>query len=280
MWCWTVSPWCVNSVASERRALARPSSSRTPGRSRRAMRRISSRPARVASWARVTSSRSSPGTRSATRLSWRRTAVRVWPTSSWSSRAMRCRSRSWACSARPAPAARSAWSRSSIVLYVSISCAASAGPPTSGRVPGPSRSAVVMARPRRCSGVSPMRSTTALPASRAARPPSRTRASPASTGVDTVTGPSSSAVATTRPAALSRKIRQNSDTFLFPLLPASSHDTPAASFADRDRLRTSVTTPISPRYVRMAAWRGRAHVTDVHEAPAGDAAGNAGRMRG
>ncbi|GHC06833.1 hypothetical protein GCM10010348_30940 [Streptomyces anthocyanicus] len=73
-------------------------------------------------------------------------------------------------------------------------------------------------------------------------------------------------MATTRPAALSEKIRQNSDTFLFPLLPAFSHDTPAASFADRDRLRISVTTPISPPYVRMAAWLGRGHGTHVRKA--------------
>ncbi|GHI94537.1 hypothetical protein TPA0905_40080 [Streptomyces olivaceus] len=74
-------------------------------------------------------------------------------------------------------------------------------------------------------------------------------------------------MATNRPAALSKKIRQNSDTFLFPLLPDLADDTPADSLADRDRLRISVTTPISPPYVRMAAWRGRAHVTDVRKAP-------------
>ncbi|WP_399889989.1 hypothetical protein ACGH7X_28715 [Streptomyces sp. BBFR51] len=65
---------------------------------------------------------------------------------------------------------------------------------------------------------------------------------------------------------MSEKIRQNSDTFLFPLLPDFAHDTPEASFAARDRPRISVTTPISPPYVRMAAWRGREHVTHVQEA--------------
>ncbi|GAA3955558.1 hypothetical protein GCM10022384_06130 [Streptomyces marokkonensis] len=73
-------------------------------------------------------------------------------------------------------------------------------------------------------------------------------------------------MATTRPAALSRKIRQNSDTVLFPLLPAFAHDTASTSLAARRRLRISVTTPISPPYVRMTAWRGREHVTHVRRA--------------
>jgi hypothetical protein len=72
-------------------------------------------------------------------------------------------------------------------------------------------------------------------------------------------------VATTRPAALSEKIRQKSDTVLFPLLPAFAHDTASTSLADRVRLRISVTTPISPPYVWMTAWRGREHVTHVRE---------------
>ncbi len=72
-------------------------------------------------------------------------------------------------------------------------------------------------------------------------------------------------MATNRPAALSEKIRQKSDTVLFPLLPASAHDTAGASLRARDRLRISVTTPISPPYVRMTAWRGREHVAYVRE---------------
>ncbi len=72
-------------------------------------------------------------------------------------------------------------------------------------------------------------------------------------------------MATTKPAALSEKIRQNSDTVLFPLLPAFAHDTAATTFAARDRPRISVTTPISPPYVRMTAWRGREHVTHVRK---------------
>ncbi|GHB18130.1 hypothetical protein GCM10010377_04820 [Streptomyces viridiviolaceus] len=74
--------------------------------------------------------------------------------------------------------------------------------------------------------------------------------------METVTGPSSSPVAATRPTALSEKIRQNRDTVLFPLLPALPafpHDTAAASLPAPARLRISVTTPISPPYVRMTA---------------------------
>ena len=205
----------------------------------------------MASCAWPTSSRSSSGARSATRLSWRRTAVRVCPTSSCSSRAMRCRSRSCADSARAAPVARSASSRSSIVLYVVISSAVSAGPATTG---ARSRGA---ADPRwpwpgPAAGAGRGRSAARARWRRAAAPgpPSTTRASPGRTGVDTVTGPSSSAAATTRPAALSEKIRQNSDTVLsaLPVFACAPASRSAQSPPSRRRSRISVTTPISPPY--------------------------------
>ncbi len=72
----------------------------------------------------------------------------------------------------------------------------------------------VMARVRRCSGARPMRSRTALATSIAASPAVRTAASVSRTGLDTVTGPSSRAVAQMSTTALSRKIRQNKGTDL------------------------------------------------------------------
>src|SRR3954471_23251097 len=197
---------------------------------------------------------------------------------------MRCRSLSCAESAWAAPVARSASSRSSMVLYVVISAAVSEGPETGARTPGRSRSADAMACPSRWSGMSPTRSTTALAASSRASPPRTTTTSPCRTGVDTVTGPSSSAVATTRPAALSEKIRQNSDTVRPSLL---SYDARGASLAGPRRSRISVTSPISPPYGDLAACEPgtRDHTNHkgkkrVCTTPEGDAAaGDRGPVR-
>ncbi|GHD04551.1 hypothetical protein GCM10010313_21000 [Streptomyces violarus] len=71
--------------------------------------------------------------------------------------------------------------------------------------------------------------------------------------MDTVTGPSSNAVATTRPAALSEKIRQNNDTFLDPPLPAFAYGTSPSTLSGDRPLRISVTTPMSSPYGRMTA---------------------------
>ncbi len=158
------------------------------------------------------SSPSSAGAWSAARLSWSSTAVSDWPTSSCSSRAMRRRSASCADRARALLVARSSSSRSSMVLYVVISSAISPRPPTAVRCPGRSRSVVFMARVRRWSGASPTRSSRALATSMAASPTVSTAASVSSTGVDTVTGPRSRAVATIRTTAFSRKMRQNRGT--------------------------------------------------------------------
>ncbi|BCB91769.1 hypothetical protein Psuf_090820 [Phytohabitans suffuscus] len=71
---------------------------------------------------------------------------------------------------------------------------------------------VAIVRVSRCSGARPMRSSTALAISIAARPAVRMTASANSTGVETVTGPKSRRfTATVSTAALSRKIRQNRD---------------------------------------------------------------------
>lgn len=193
-------------------ALTRPSSSSTPGRSRRAIRRISSSEPRVISWTWRSSPRSGSGAWSATRFSSRRTAVRVCPTSSCSSWATLRRSASWAESARALLVARSASRRSSIVLNVSISAAISPCPATSGRGLGRSRSVVVIARVTRWRGKRPSRSRAALAASMKVIPPVRIIASVSRTGVEMVIGPSNSrAPAATSTAALSRKIRQNRD---------------------------------------------------------------------
>ena len=86
-----------------------------PGRSRRATRGPRPGwPGRVSCTC-SSSSRSSAGARSASRLRPSSTAVRLWPISSCSSWAIRCRSASWAASACALPA-RSASSRSSIAL--------------------------------------------------------------------------------------------------------------------------------------------------------------------
>lgn len=99
-----------------------------------------------------------------------------------------------------------------MVLNAVMSSVISPCPVAAGRLPGRSRSAAAMARASRRSGASPIRSSTALATSIATRPATTTAASAGRTGEETVTGPSSSIVATISTTALSRKIRQNSDT--------------------------------------------------------------------
>ncbi|GGX27036.1 hypothetical protein GCM10010383_66930 [Streptomyces lomondensis] len=82
--------------------------------------------------------------------------------------------------------------------------------------------------------------------------------------METVTGPSSSAVATTRPAALSEKIRQNNDTFLDPPFPALAYDTARSTLSGDRPPRISVTTPMSSPYGRMTAC-GRGPSDDRHQ---------------
>ena len=177
------------------------------------MRRTSSRLSRVISWACCSSARSGSGARSATRFRPSSTAVRLCPTSSCSSWAMRRRSASWADRARALLVARSVSRRSSIALNVLISSANPPCPATGSRCPGRSRSTVVIRRVSRSRGARPIRSSAALATSMTARPPTRMTASVSSTGTDTVTGAhNSSAVAAPSTTAFSPKIRQNNDT--------------------------------------------------------------------
>ncbi|CAM5408149.1 hypothetical protein SVIOM342S_10368 [Streptomyces violaceorubidus] len=247
----------MNSSDSDLRALVRPSSSRTPGSRRRAMRRISSRLARVVSCTCASCSRTSSGAWSATRLRSSSTAARVCPTSSYSSWATRWRSDSCALSVRAALCARSASSRSSMVLKVVISSAISPSPSTLGRTRGRSRSVVVMACASRRSGPRPIRSSSTLATRITTRPAVRIAASVSRTGVDTVTGPSSSAVAATSTTELNREILQNKDT----AAASTTHGTRSigcGTHFDRHAPPPSRTTTTAARRWWSYAFRGSA----------------------
>lgn len=193
-------------------ALTSPSSSSTPGRNRRAMRRISSSVLRVVSCTCSNSSRVSRGDWSATRLRLSSTAVSDCPTSSCSSCATRRRSDSCADRAIAELYPRSASSRSIMLLNVVISSAISPCPVACSRGPGLSRSIVVIARVSLPSGASPTRISTAFAISITTSPAASTTTS-RNGGVDTVAGPNTSrAAAVIRTRALSRKIRPNNDT--------------------------------------------------------------------
>ena len=107
------------------------------GRSRVTTRRTSSRLARATSWASASSCCSSGGAWRAERSSCASRAVRVWPTSSWSSRATVRRSASRPSSAARVLTRRSASRRSAISLNPCASSAISPPlRPTSRRTPG------------------------------------------------------------------------------------------------------------------------------------------------
>ena len=172
------------------RALGRPRSSAS-GRSRRTMRPTSSSPARAASWAACRRSRISGGAVSAARLSWSRTAVRVCPTSSCSSCAMRSRSASCAFSVWRALWARSASSRSSIPLKASTTSATSGAPPAepgARRWPGRSRSTPRASVTSSSRGARLRRTRTTVMPSSSTTPPATTAISVGRVRSLTVTG--------------------------------------------------------------------------------------------
>ena len=134
----TGTPLCAREVRGQRGQCAvRPRSSSTPGRSRRATRRTSSRLARALSRTSDSSGHQfvrRPGLRPASSPS--STTVRLCPTSSCSSWAIRCRSASCAASACARAGAALASSRSSIALKLRASPRPARRPPPAA-VAGP-----------------------------------------------------------------------------------------------------------------------------------------------
>ena len=170
------------------------------------------------------------GARSATRLSSSSTAVSVCPTSSCSSWAIRCRSRLLR-GQRPG-GARGPLGLQPVEHRVERRDQRRRSRRSGDRRAGPgrSRSTVAMALLEPLQRREPEAQHERVgaehpPARRAGRVPR-----PASTGVDTVTGPSSNAPSpTTSTAALSKKIRQNRDTAYRLHRPVSLRHPPACA---------------------------------------------------
>ena len=156
-------------------------------------------------------SRRSPGTTAARLSTWSITPVSVWPTSSWSSRAIRRRSASCIVSARCALSRRSDSRRSNMSLKVRASAATSGSPSTRARVPGESGSWRRIVSASSSSGRNAGRRSSRLSASITSRPTASTSSSVACGGTETVTGAKTSPrKASTTTAALVANTRQYS----------------------------------------------------------------------
>ena len=136
-------------------------------------------------------------------------AVRLCPISSCNSRAIRCRSPSWAARAWALLTPRSCSSRSSISLNRPITCATSRSAGMDSRSPGRSRSTRSISADSLIDGRNVARTRIAFTATMTAPPIARTATSVSRTGSDTVTGESIiTSAPTTTTAALNSSSRR------------------------------------------------------------------------